>query len=94
MELFDRGARWFQRAAWPQDRRGWGTASGSFFRRLEVGRATFTTQQTVELSTAPGLFDSGINEVLLASEGPLELVSLQSVDVGEHDSGIRVFGRK
>lgn len=68
--------------------------SGSFFRRREVGRATFTTQQTVELGTAPGLFDSGINELLLVSDGPLELVSLQWVDLGEHDTSIRVFGRK
>jgi hypothetical protein len=67
--------------------------TGSFFARHDVGTLTFDKEATLDLAVPPGAFDSGINEVLLATDAPLAVVSIQFVDDLPHDTSVRVFGK-
>ena len=62
-----------------------------FFLRSSVGRLTFTEEALLELRVPAGAFDSGINEVVLSSDAPLQLETWQWVDDGPHDRSVRVF---
>ncbi|MDB4946413.1 MAG: hypothetical protein JWP97_5947 [Labilithrix sp.] len=68
--------------------------SGSFFGRRTVGEVTLTGSETVEIAVPARAFDSGINEVLLSSDGPLDLVSWTWVDDGPHDTSTHLLKRK
>ena len=63
----------------------------SFFLRSSVGRLTFTEDALLELRVPAGAFDSGINEVVLSSDAPIQLETWQWVDDGEHDRSVRIF---
>jgi Dolichyl-phosphate-mannose-protein mannosyltransferase len=64
-----------------------------FFLRRAVGEATFSRTESVSIAVPAGAFDSGINEVLLTSDAPIELESWQWIDDGEHDRSVKLFDR-
>lgn len=65
--------------------------AASFFSRTTLAVVTFRGRESIEFDVPPGAFDSGINEVLLSSDGPLVLENWQWVDAGKHDTSTRVF---
>ncbi len=66
--------------------------TSSFFVGRDVGTLAFSRDETLDLPTSPSAFDSGIDEVLLDSDAPLALISMQFVDDLPHDTSVRVFG--
>jgi hypothetical protein len=65
--------------------------SASFLRTRDVGVVAFSHPETIEIPVGAGVFDSGINEVLVSSDAPIALDAWQWIDTGAHDTSVRVF---